>query len=159
MYKNQGDTKFYGGPLWDFDFLSFIPSTKNQWVNKTAGWIPFLWDCPEFRATVKAHWDMYKADFYDIQSRYIDEQERYLRKSAEANWAIHHQNLIDDGRRENGDETLSSTEAIQRMREVLKSRLDWLDVRFQDWGNAGGDATIAPLPGDNSDKDKEDFWN
>jgi hypothetical protein len=45
------------------------------------------------------------------------------------------------------------------MREVLKSRLDWLDVRFQDWGNAGGDATIAPLPGDNSDKDKEDFWN
>jgi hypothetical protein len=159
MYKKQGDTKFYGGPLWDFDFMSFIRTTQNQWVNKTAGWIPFLWDCPEFRATVKAHWDMYKADFYDIQSRYIDEQERYLRKSAEANWAIHHQNLIDDGRRENGDETLSSTEAIQRMREVLKSRLDWLDVRFQDWGNAGGDATIAPLPGDNSDKDKEDFWN
>ncbi|MBO5758647.1 MAG: CotH kinase family protein, partial [Rikenellaceae bacterium] len=105
MYKKQGDTKFYGGPLWDFDFMSFIRTTQNQWVNKTAGWIPFLWDCPEFRATVKAHWDMYKADFYDIQSRYIDEQERYLRKSAEANWAIHHQNLIDDGRRENGDET------------------------------------------------------
>ena len=159
MYKKQGDTKFYGGPLWDFDFMSFIRTTQNQWVNKTAGWIPFLWDCPEFRATVKAHWDMYKADFYDIQSRYIDEQERYLLKSAEANWAIHHQNLIDDGRRENGDETLSSTEAIQRMREVLKSRLDWLDARFQDWGNAGGDATIAPLSDDDSDKNKGNFWN
>ena len=159
MYKKQGDTKFYGGPLWDFDFMSFIRTTQNQWVNKTAGWIPFLWECPEFKATVKAHWDMYKADFYDIQSRYIDEQEQYLLHSAEKNWAIHHQNLMDDGRRENGDETLSSTDAIQRLREVLKTRLDWLDVRFQDWGNAGGNATIAPLPGDNSDKDKEDFWN
>ena len=159
MYKKQGDTKFYGGPLWDFDFMSFIRTTQNQWVNKTAGWIPFLWECPEFKATVKAHWDMYKADFYDIQSRYIDEQEQYLLHSAEKNWAIHHQNLMDDGRRENGDESLSSTDAIQRLREVLKSRLDWLDTRFQDWGNAGGDATIAPLPGDDSDKNKEDFWN
>lgn len=159
MYKKHGDTKFYGGPLWDFDFLSFIRTTQNQWVNNTAAWIPFLWDCPEFKATVKAHWDMYKSHFYDVQSRYIDEQEQYLLKSAEANWAIHHQNLIDDGRRENGDETLTSTEAIQRMREVLKSRLDWLDTRFRDWANAEADATIKPLPGDNSDKDKEDFWN
>lgn len=159
MYKKQNDTRFYGGPLWDFDFLSFIRTTQNQWVNKTAAWIPFLWECPEFKATVKAHWDLYKPHFYEIQSRYIDEQEEYLRKSAEANWAIHHQNLIDDGRRENGDETLSSTEAIQRMREVLKSRLDWLDTRFADWGNVDGDATIKPLPGDTDDKNKEDFWN
>lgn len=159
LYKKSNDTRFYGGPLWDFDFLSFIPSTQNKWVNNTAAWIPFLWECPEFRATVKAHWDDYRTGFYEVATKYIDEQEAYLKLSAEANWAIHHQNLMDDGRHENGDETLSSTEAIQRMREVLKSRLDWLDEQFAEWANAGAGGTIDRIEGDNSDKDKEDFWN
>jgi hypothetical protein len=159
LYKKSNDTRFYGGPLWDFDLLSFVPGTQNQWVNKDAAWIKYLWNSPEFRATVKAHWDDYRTGFYEVATKYIDEQEAYLKVSAAANWAIHHQNLVSDGRSENGDETLSSTEAIQRMREALKARLDWLDGQFAEWANAGAGGTIDRVESDNSDKDKEDFWD
>lgn len=154
LYKNRGDTKFYGGPLWDFDFLSYIVGTQTSWVNTTAGWIPFLMECPEFKATVKSHWDRYKADFYKIQSDYINEQERYLKYSAEANWAMY--DLAERG--ENGDEHIPSADAIQRMRTVLKTRLDWLDKQFSTWATVGADGTIAPVGSDSSDKDKNNFW-
>lgn len=154
LYKDKGDSKFYGGPLWDFDFLSYIPSTQTSWVNTTAGWIPYLMKCPQFKATVKAHWDKYKAGFYKVQKDYINSQEKYLKYSAAENWAMF--DLAERG--ENGDEHISSTDAIQRMRTVLKTRLDWLDRQFASWATVGADGIISPVTGDNSDKDKTNFW-
>ena len=49
------------------------------------------------------------------------------------------------------------------MKSVLNARLDWLDKQFADWGaganNSGADATIDRIESDNSDKNKENFWN
>ncbi len=163
LYNKTTTPKYYGGPAWGFNYQSFIPATQSQWVNNSAGWIPYLWNFTEFRSAVKSRWDSYKSRFYKIASIYIDEQAKILEKSAEANWAIHDQNLKDDGRTENGDENLSSSAAIARMKSVLKARLDWLDKQFADWGadanNSGADATIDRIESDNSDKNKENFWN
>ena len=159
LYKKHNDTRFYGGPLWDFNTLSFIPTTQNQWVSNNSGWIKYLWNCPEFRTTVKAHWDKYKAGFRNVADNYITKQEEYLKLSVEKNWTIHNQNLIDDGRRDNGDEALSYSAAFVRLRNVLNNRLSWLDTQFADWSNAGAGGTIDRVESDNTDKNKEDLWD
>ena len=50
-----------------------------------------------------------------------------MRISAQANWFIHEQNLIDDNRRENGDEFIPSDEAIDRMIQYLRLKWEFID--------------------------------
>ena len=58
---------------------------------------------------------------------YINQQREYLRLSAQANWNIHEQNLIDDNRRENSDEFIPSDEAIDRMIQYLQVKWVFID--------------------------------
>jgi hypothetical protein len=58
--------------------------------------------------------------------QYIEEQRAYLRRSAEGNWMLHDQNLIDDNRRENGDEQIPWDDALDRMIHYLN--LKWAFV-------------------------------
>ena len=94
-----------------------------------------------------------------MADNYITKQEEYLKLSVEKNWTIHNQNLIDDGRRDNGDEALSYSAAFVRLRNVLNNRLSWLDTQFADWSNAGANGTIDRVESDNTDKNKEDLWD
>ncbi len=57
---------------------------------------------------------------------YINEQREYMRHSAEANWYIHDKNLVDDNRRENGDEFIASDSAIDRMIEYLETKWEFV---------------------------------
>ena len=58
---------------------------------------------------------------------YINQEREYMRLSASVNWAMHEQNLIDDDRRENGDEFIESEKAIDRMIEYLKAKWEFID--------------------------------
>ena len=154
MYKDKGDSHFYAGPLWDFDFLSYVQSTATAWVNKNAGWYRFLFTDPEFMAVVKSRWNSHKAGFYEVLESYIETQQKYLELSAEENWKLY--DLAERG--ENGDEHISSEAAISRMKTVLRQRLNWMDLQINSWTSNTASGGIDPIDKDSQDKDKDGFW-
>jgi hypothetical protein len=54
-----------------------------------------------------------------------------MRLSAEANWFVHGQNLIDDNRRENGDEFIASDSAIDRMIGYLEQKWAFVESNIR----------------------------
>ena len=73
-----------------------------------------------------SQWNSIKGYLPDLID-YINKEREYMRKSAQVNWDMHEQNLIDDNRRENGDEFIPSDEAIDRMIEYLRLKWDFID--------------------------------
>lgn len=126
LYKDKDDPKFYAGPPWDFDFLSFVPGTQNSWVNKKAAWWKFLFRSEEFRQQVRERWNVLYPKLQTDVLNYIDEQEAYLKYSAEANWAMYDL----EERSENGDEHIPSEDAIERMRTVFEGRIKWINTEI-----------------------------
>ncbi len=154
MYKDKSDSRFYAGPLWDFDFLSYIPSTASSWVNKDAGWYRYLFNDPQFKAIVKSRWNSHKEGFREVLESYIDSQQEYLRLSAEENWALY--DLAERG--ENGDEHIPSDDAIMRMKNTLRTRLDWMDRQINSWTSNTASGGLDQLGKDDKDKDNQGFW-
>ncbi len=121
-YKQRGDDKWYCGPAWDFDYRSYIPSTASGWVNYNTLYLPEMLRYRPFRTELISQWRNILEPLLPELLEYVEQQREYLRLSAEANWRLHDQNLIDDGRRENGDEQLESDVAIDRMVTYLHQK-------------------------------------
>ena len=130
MYKDKDDPKIYAGPLWDFDMGTFIPGHQNKWVNREATWYKYLFTSSTFKSHVKKHWYKHKEGFYKVLN-FIDEQQRYLRESAQINWQI--TDLKKTNESSNGDEYIPSDEAIERMRTSLKNKLDYMESRIKNY--------------------------
>ncbi|MBQ6988304.1 MAG: CotH kinase family protein [Alistipes sp.] len=120
-YKDKSDDKWYCGPPWDFDYRSYLTSTANGWVSKSYVYQPEMRQYAPYREILLQQWKEIEPLLPELID-YINEQREYMRYSAEANWYIHDQNLIDDNRRENGDEFIASDNAIDRMIEYLEQK-------------------------------------
>ena len=120
-FKDKNDDKWYCGPPWDFDYRSYLTSTANGWVSKNYVYQPQMRQYAPYREILLQQWKEIEPLLPELID-YINEQREYMRYSAEANWYIHHQNLIDDNRRENGDEFIASDSAIDRMIEYLEQK-------------------------------------
>ena len=125
-YKEKSDDKWYCGPPWDFDYKSYLPSTANQWINAGAIYMPEMLKYPPFKEELIKQWNLIKGCLPELIG-YINQEREYMRISAQANWHMHEQNLIDDNRRENGDEFIPSDEAIDRMIEYLRLKWEFID--------------------------------
>ena len=125
-YKEKGDDKWYCGPVWDFDYKSFMPPTANQWISAGAIYMPEMLKYPPFKQELIKQWNSIKGYLPQLID-YINQEREYMRISAQANWFIHEQNLIDDNRRENGDEFIPSDEAIDRMIQYLRLKWEFID--------------------------------
>ena len=125
-YKEKSDDKWYCGPPWDFDYKSFMPSTANKWISAGAIYMPQMLKYPPFKEELMRQWNSIKGYLPDLID-YINKEREYMRKSAQVNWDMHEQNLIDDNRRENGDEFIPSDEAIDRMIEYLRLKWNFID--------------------------------
>lgn len=119
MHKDRNG-KLKAGPVWDFDWGTFIPGSNSFRINK-AIWYDKLFEYPDFIATAKIRWNTLKPAFETIIP-FIDEQAGYIRKSAIVNgnmWPIT-QNV-------NGDEKLSFDDAVLRLRKAYEERINTLD--------------------------------
>ena len=125
-YKEKSDDKWYCGPPWDFDYKSYVPSTANQWINAGAIYMPEMLKYPPFKEELMKQWKSIRGCLPELIS-YINAEREYMRLSASVNWSMHEQNLIDDDRRENGDEFIESEKAIDRMIEYLKAKWEFID--------------------------------
>ena len=129
-FKEKNDDKWYCGPPWDFDYRSYLPDTANGWVNKNYVYQPQMRKYAPYRETLIKQWEEIQPLLPELIN-YINEQREYMRLSAEANWFIHGQNLIDDNRRENGDEFIASDSAIDRMIGYLEQKWAFVESNIR----------------------------
>lgn len=124
-YKARGK-KLCAGPLWDFDFTTFTLASGND--NKGAVWYKYLFNSPAFKERVKQRFTELKPQFMEIP-QYIDEKSQYLSHSVESNWKVWPIDLkLFYEATLNKDEALSYKDAIDRMKMMYQSRLEWLET-------------------------------
>lgn len=119
--------KLVAGPVWDFDWGTFIPAEYN-----TSG--SYKYDCTgpkfyinrirrdsEFRRVAKQRWTRYRDQFATIPD-YIDQLAATLEASDAINsrmWPI--------SRTTNQDVNLSFKDAVARLKKAYLGKLEWLD--------------------------------
>ena len=119
MHKDKGG-KLKAGPVWDFDWGTFVPTTTSFRLSKAIYYERLLQD-PVFVARVKERWTELKPKFEEIPD-FIESEKNRLDKSADINirlWPI--------SSRTNGDETMTYDAAVTRMINAYKNRLQTLD--------------------------------
>lgn len=125
LYLQPGG-KLYTGPVWDFDYHTFVPDRTNFWAgaNKTM-YYPALLKDEQFRTRLIERWDTKKEELKKLPD-YIDQMVGYLETSQsfnEVQWPIDN--------RENGDETMSWSGAVQRMKKSFLSKWEWMEANIR----------------------------
>lgn len=130
LHKDRGG-KIVAGPVWDFDWgtFSYNASPAAQWglFIQWAWWYDRLFQDDGFRATAAERWRVLKPKFMTALN-YIDEQEAYIAVSAKRNFAMW--SMTTDT---NGDERLSFSQAVGRMRTILEERIEIIDREISKW--------------------------
>ena len=120
MYKDRNDV-LKAGPVWDFDWGTFTPDYSAQYSCMSAIYYQALFNDREFVTLLKERWALLKPQFETIPATIRKESDR-LQVSNKINiamWPI--------SERINNDETLTYSEAIERMIEAYNLKLQWLD--------------------------------
>lgn len=119
MYKDV-EGKLFAGPVWDFDWGTFVPDQKD-FIVMWRHWYEDLAYDKTFYARFKEIWNATKGKLKDID-KYIDARADVISEAA-----IEDAELWPIDQDENGDEKLSFDEAIQRMKDSFNERLAELD--------------------------------
>lgn len=116
--------KLKAGPVWDFDWGTFMPSTTSTFQGKSQLYYSRLFKDKEFVSMLKQRWNMLKPGFETIPS-YVEELSSRLQDSDRLNialWPIS-QNV-------NGDEQLGYDAAVNRLISAYKAKLKWMDTQI-----------------------------
>ena len=123
MYKKRSG-KLYAGPVWDFDYTTLHTEfTSRISINKYV-WYEYLFASEAFRSRVKERFAA-NLPFLRTVPEYIRSQQEMLRLSAQVNWTLWPR--IVDTAKGNGDEELTSDEAIDCMVESYRARLSTVE--------------------------------
>lgn len=120
MHKDRNG-KLKAGPVWDFDWGTFIPTSSNFRISESV-YYGRLFQDPVFVQRVKERWQLLKPKFEEVPAFIAGEKEK-LAKSDRLNikmWPI--------SSRTNGDETLSYDDAVARMTSAYEARMEKMDL-------------------------------
>ncbi|MBR5256674.1 MAG: CotH kinase family protein [Bacteroidales bacterium] len=123
-YFHVRDGKFIAGPVWDFDWYTFIPDETGLGIDHSLYFEELMKD-PAFRECLKERWEALRPGFATI-GEYIDSQAARIRTSAETDkelwpcWSM-----------VNGDEALSFDDAVCRLKLAIEQRIDMLDQEME----------------------------
>lgn len=121
MHKDRGG-KLMAGPVWDFDYGTFKPTTA-KFIISSAIWYTPLFKHETFVARVKERWAAHRSRLEQITT-FIDETAAYIQESAEANHVLWPNSAYDSV---NADTGLSFTEAVARIKSAYLQRMESLD--------------------------------
>ncbi|MBO7602845.1 MAG: CotH kinase family protein [Bacteroidales bacterium] len=125
IYKDRGG-KLKAGPVWDFDWGTFIPRDKYNYVAMGQKYyFHQLFQDKEIRSLIKTRWNNCKHNLTDIPD-YIDAISSTLYASDAINsemWPI--------SRTTNQDESLDYRQAVERLKEAFRGKYEWLDSNIQ----------------------------
>lgn len=136
MHKDKGG-KIHMGPVWDFDWETFMPQTSGKLLLKdqyTCLYYGKLFQDNEFKKKVKERWNMHEAGFREIID-FIESEGERLKGSDVMNhemWPITASASGFQGY-VNKDEALSFEEAVSRMKEAYSSKLEYMDKTLNNW--------------------------
>lgn len=123
VHKDQGG-KLKAGPVWDFDWMTFIPDITNRFTAKEHFYYPQLFKSDTFKETVKHRWTQLKPQLKMIPIQ-IDEMRQHIEQSERINtrlWPIHTDI--------NGDEQETFDAAVEKMKDSYIKKLNWLDEQI-----------------------------
>ena len=124
--------KMYAGPIWDFDWYTFIPD-KTSLDAKNCLWYSHLLANKTFTARLKERWATLKPEFESLRD-YIDEQADIIRESEAVNhqmWPCYPHPYSEDGSgMVNHDEQLTFQEAVDRMKDAITGRISAMDNKI-----------------------------
>lgn len=127
LYKDRGSNLLCMGPVWDFDYHTFIPGRTSQWAGaKTTIYYPALLKDPEFKKRLVERWDEQKDRFRGLTA-HLDSMADYIRLSE----AYNHNMWPINTNSENGDENLTFQKALDRMKEAFIAKWEWMDVNIR----------------------------
>lgn len=120
--------KIKAGPVWDFDWETFTPISSLKSYEITGIYYSRLMQDPEFKATVKEHWNAMKPQLQAIPDK-IESLSKQIEASEAVNWSMWP--ITKDGswfwRNINGDIYKSFPEAVSRMKNAYTAKLNWMD--------------------------------
>lgn len=141
MYKDRLG-KLFAGPLWDFDWGTFIPSRAGSFQIKGAMYYPELFSDYYFVSRLKEKWSEYKeAGTFSAVGAFIDQTAAEVRKSGVKNFA-----MWESDQTINGDEHDDFDTAIGKLKNAYLSKLSWLDTQISNM-------VVPPAPQPQEDKD------
>ncbi len=117
MHKDFGPLK--AGPVWDFDWCTFIERKVNGWRINKALWYDALFKNKNFREKIQDNWTQYKNEFEKIP-QFIDSLASYIKESNDRNislWPISVQSS------DFPDKDKPFDEAISMMKQTYSTRI------------------------------------
>lgn len=151
-YMYRKSEKFYAGPVWDFDWGTFIPTPQGTGLLPTiknslfygGGDYKGLFQNPEFVRVLKERWADLKPKF-DTLGNYIDVQAALIETAEAANhemWPIqriknpatgqYYTNPSWDAVHANGDQDMDFKPAVNRMKGAITDRISQINKAIQD---------------------------
>ena len=123
--------KLIAGPVWDFDWATFVPSKTSSFQIKNSIYYNRLFEDPEFITEVKRRWTAYKPLFEQIPA-YIRDIASQIEKSNEIDHTMWPLSPFFSGQI-NGDQDLSFEEAIERLSSTYMSKFEYMDNQISQW--------------------------
>ena len=156
LYKDRGG-KLFMGPVWDFDYQTFIPYSQWRGFTQTGYYYHFLCSDEVFVQRIKDLWDSKKDEFLEL-SNYITAMASKISLSQEFDdelWPyIGNKTYYDhpewSHQKDNGDYTLpffdpdnpdDTSTAIYRMKKSFEDRIRWMTEQINNL------TAKAPTPG------------
>jgi len=140
MYKDRNTrkndqevvSKVFLGPIWDFDFSTFLPSRANFWSAKEGNDYVFyykkLMADATFRSALVARWNEYKEKFHGLPA-YMDAMAEKIRLSEEFNHQMWPQAGVNHAN-ENGEANMTFDEALANIKNGFLAKWSWLDTNI-----------------------------
>jgi hypothetical protein len=124
LTKDRGG-KLVAGPVWDFDWGTFSynasPHAKGNLFITWAWWYNRLFEDPAFWDLARERWAVLKPKFMAVFD-FIEQERAYIERSWSKNFSMW--GISTDI---NGDERLSFDEAIDRLTEITRERIEAVD--------------------------------
>lgn len=130
MHKDRSG-KLKAGPVWDFDWNTFVPSKQSSFNIKNSIYYGRLFSDPAFITEAKARWTSYKSKFDAIPS-YISSVANSIKKSNEVDYVMWPLSAHSAGS-VNGDQDLSFDDAVARIISAYTAKLNYMDNQITSW--------------------------
>lgn len=124
MHKDRGGL-LKAGPVWDFDWETFVPYKTSGYVIQGAVYYGRLFQDEAFVARVKERWALLKPRF-DAVADFIDSEAERLAPAIKENMVMWPIDVV-----VNQDESLSFEAAVDRMKTSYKNKLNWLNRHIE----------------------------